>query len=99
MVAYSLGIPKRAQDFLFFTIQDAAAFKKDLKQLIPAITTTAQLQQVRNQINQHKSSGATDLVKVCGLSISFTFTGLTKVSFALSSHNVCGMSNTIDLSS
>ena len=64
---------------MFFTIQDAKAFKNDLKQLIPLISTTAQIQQLRNQINDHKSKGNPGLLKAIGINIAFTFQGLTKV--------------------
>ncbi|KAH8117785.1 Dyp-type peroxidase [Phellopilus nigrolimitatus] len=74
-----LGIPKRTEDLIFFNIHDAAAFKRDLKQLIPAITTTAQIQKMRTDIANHKGSGNTELLKLVGINIGFTIHGLTKL--------------------
>jgi len=74
-----LGFPKRSEDFLFFTIQDAKTFKNDLKHLIPLISTTAQIQQLRNEINDHKSKGNPGLLKAIGINIAFTFKGLQKL--------------------
>ncbi|EJD06642.1 Dyp-type peroxidase [Fomitiporia mediterranea MF3/22] len=74
-----LGIPKRAEDFIFFNIQDAAAFKKDLKELIPAITTTAQVKKIRTDITNHKQQGKTDLIKVAAINIAFSVAGLKKL--------------------
>lgn len=79
LVISRLGIPKRKEDFLFFTIQDAAAFKKDLKELIPAITTTAQIQKFRSDISNHKRGGKQGLLKCVGIGIAFSAHGLSKV--------------------
>lgn len=75
----SLGFAKRNENFLFFNITDANAFKHALKQLIPAITTTAQIQKFRQEISDHKKSGSGGLIKFTGINISFTSTGLKKV--------------------
>ena len=75
----SLGFPKRNEDFLFFNITDAAAFKKALAQLIPLITTTAQIQQNRKDIADHKAANKPGLIKCLGINISFSKAGLTKV--------------------
>ncbi|KAI5119113.1 hypothetical protein M0805_007860 [Coniferiporia weirii] len=76
---FSLGIPKRFEDFIFFNIQDAAAFKRDLKTLIPAITTTAQIQKMRQDISNHKSKGLPGLLKCLGINIAFSALGLKKL--------------------
>jgi Dyp-type peroxidase family len=74
-----LGIPKRAEDFVFFTIENAANFKTALKQLAPLISSTADLQQVRKEIGEHKQAGHPGLKKVIGTNIAFTFLGLKKL--------------------
>ena len=78
-LAHSLGIPKRFEDFLFFIIHDIEKFKKHLKNLIPAITTTADVQKMRSEINDHKSKGHDGLLKIVGINIGFTSSGLKKV--------------------
>jgi len=75
----SLGFPKRAQDFLFFTIQDVAHFKSAMKQLEPLITSTADLQKARKEIQDHKASGQQGLKKFIGTNVAFTSPGLKKV--------------------
>ena len=78
----SLGFPKRVQTFLFLVINDAASFKKELKELIPLITTTAQIQQSRKDIANHKASNQSGLLKTLGINIAFTKSGLAKVSLS-----------------
>jgi hypothetical protein len=75
----SLGIPKRFEEFIFFKIQNPREFKSDLKQLIPCITTTSQIQALRREIEGAKHAGNNKLLKVVGTQISFTSTGLEKV--------------------
>ncbi|KAL5503918.1 DYP1 [Sanghuangporus vaninii] len=74
-----LGFPKRTEDFIFFNIQNAAAFKRDLKQLIPAITSTADIQKLRKDIDDHKKSGKHGLLKAVGINIAFSVKGLEKL--------------------
>ncbi|THH05549.1 dyp-type peroxidase [Phellinidium pouzarii] len=74
-----LGLPKRTEDFIFFNIQDANAFKTDLKQLIPAITTTAQIKKLRDDISEHKRCGRPGLIKTVGINIAFSNLGLKKL--------------------
>ena len=75
----SLGIPKRFEDFLFFNIGNAEEFKIDLKQLIPAITTTQNIKDTRGQISALKNQGTDSLLKVVAINIAFTSSGLKKV--------------------
>ncbi|KLO11577.1 Dyp-type peroxidase [Schizopora paradoxa] len=74
-----LGFPKRAEDFVFFTIQDVAGFKQALKQLQPLITSTADVQAARKQIDDHKKCNAPGLLKIVGTNIAFSAKGLTKL--------------------
>lgn len=77
--ADSLGFPKRIEYFIFFNIQDAAAFKRNLKKLIPAITSTADIQKLRKDIGDHKKCGKHGLLKCVGINIAFSVKGLEKV--------------------
>ncbi|EJC98275.1 DyP-type peroxidase [Fomitiporia mediterranea MF3/22] len=74
-----LGIPKFAEDFLFFNITNVANFKNDLKQIVPSITTTTQVQKMQQQIAQNKLAGIVDLVKISAINIAFTESGLKKL--------------------
>ncbi|THH11014.1 dyp-type peroxidase [Phellinidium pouzarii] len=74
-----LGMPKRTEDFIFFNIQNANAFKHSLKLLIPSITTTAQIQKLRQDISDHKRAGATGLIQCVGINIAFSNQGLKKL--------------------
>lgn len=80
---FRLGFPKRAEDFIFFAVNDAAAFKKNLGQLIPLITTTAQVQQERKDICNHKDLNKPGLVKCLGINIAFAKQGLSKVNYRI----------------
>ncbi|KDQ17406.1 hypothetical protein BOTBODRAFT_106029, partial [Botryobasidium botryosum FD-172 SS1] len=73
------GLPKRYEVFIFFTIQDVAGFKKALSQVIPLITTTAQIQRFRSEIAHHKRNKGEGLLKFAGTNIGFSQTGLTKL--------------------
>jgi len=74
-----LGFPKRVEDFVFFNIQDAPGFKHALKQLQPLITSTADVQAIRKQIDDHKKCGHHGLLKIVGTNIAFTSAGLKKL--------------------
>ncbi|TDL17953.1 Dyp-type peroxidase [Rickenella mellea] len=71
-----LGIPKRVEWFLFFKIVNPADFKKHLKQLIPAITTTNDIIKARKAIDDHKKKGDPGLIKLSGINVSFSQKGL-----------------------
>lgn len=83
---FRLGFPKRAEDFVFFTIQDVAGFKSALKQLQPLITSTAEVQAFRKQIDDNKKCGNHDLLKIVGTNIAFSAAGLKKVFYSLFSN-------------
>lgn len=64
-----VGMQKRAEVFLFFTLSDSALFKQKLATLIPSIATT-------RQVRIYEQSHTGDLVKV---NIAFTAAGLAKL--------------------
>nr|7ANV_A Chain A, ancestral D-type dye decolorizing peroxidase [Geotrichum candidum] len=78
------GLPKKTETYFFFKITDAAAFRKHLKQLIPLITTTAQVQKDRKAIDEHKKSNQKsgkppELLPLAGVNIAFSHAGLKKL--------------------
>jgi hypothetical protein len=79
----SLGFPKRNESFVFFNINNVPAFKPALRQFLPSITTTTQVQAARQAIADFKNRvpppGPNELLKVLGTNIGFTAQGLRKV--------------------
>ena len=88
----SLGFPKRHEKFLFFNIDNVPDFKPALRQFLPAITTTTQVQVIRNEIMEFKkripAPAPGELLKVMGTNIGFTAHGLRKVSKSILSPRV-----------
>ena len=82
----SAGLPKKVQHYLLFQIDDdVTAFRKRLGLLIPLITTTAQVQDDRAKIAANKEAAAKEgkapeLLKLSGVNIAFSQSGLDKVS-------------------
>ena len=79
-----LGIPKKFETSFFFTIEDAEAFRKQLTYVIPFITTSAQAQEKRSAIAEHKRLALdqgceASLVPCVGVTVAFSALGLTKV--------------------
>ena len=64
-----VGLQKRAEIFLFFTLSDSELFKRKLGELIPLIATT-------RQVRIYEQSHAGDRIKV---NIAFTAPGLAKL--------------------
>ncbi len=81
----SAGLPKKVQHYLLFQIDDdVQAFRQRLKLLIPLITTTPQVQDDRAKIAAAKKAATEQgkpapLVKLSGINISFSHSGLVKV--------------------
>ena len=72
-----IGLPKKAQVFVFFTIKDKSAFKSAFaKSLVPEITTTRQVQEQMEQIKAHKACGRKDLLPIFGFNVGFTNHGI-----------------------
>ncbi|KAF8576379.1 Dyp-type peroxidase [Ramaria rubella] len=79
-----LGIPKRVEDFIFFTIagnDNAQSFRRVVgsKEFLSLITSTAQVQEYRKQINEHKAQyGGKEcpLIPLSAVNIAFTQSGL-----------------------
>ena len=74
-----LGMPKRFEEFIFFDINNAAAFKSGLAQLIPHLTSTLDVINFRKQIDDHKKQKQPGLLKFTGINIAFSFKALAKV--------------------
>ncbi|KAH8102235.1 Dyp-type peroxidase [Cristinia sonorae] len=72
-----IGFSKRFESAVFFQIDNADAFRKQLAALVPKITTAAQAASDKDKIKEHKRNGGKDLLKISGLNISFSQTGLT----------------------
>ncbi|KAH9941342.1 peroxidase TAP [Amylocystis lapponica] len=79
------GLPKRTQTYVFFQIDDnVTAFRTQLSQLVPLITTTAQVVRDQQKIAQNKKAAAEKgvepgLIKLSGVNIAFSHTGLVKL--------------------
>lgn len=72
-----IGLPKKVQVFVLFTILDTAAFKTTFtKSLLCEVTTTHQVQQQMAQIEAFKKSGASNLLPIFGFNVGFTYPGL-----------------------
>ncbi|MDI1485783.1 MAG: dye-decolorizing heme-containing peroxidase [Ramalina farinacea] len=73
------GLPKKTQTYLFFQIHanNVDAFRTHLAQLVPHITTIAQVKADLDQIAKNKQSGDNQLLKLSGINIAFSQKGLT----------------------
>ena len=81
----SAGLPKKVQHYLLFQIDDdVTAFRQRLKLLIPHITNTTQVMDDRAKIAASKKAAQEQgkpapLIKLSGINIAFSHTGLVKV--------------------
>lgn len=85
------GLPKQSQSFFFFQIDQADAFRSDLTNLVPLITTAEQtkgnISEIRRfKVNSHlkvdDGDGEVvhpDVITVSGVNIAFSARGLQKV--------------------
>src|ERR1700674_2779457 len=74
------GLQKNSENFVFFKIQDALAFKNAMKAHVIGRITTALLVREREQINQRrKKHNEPPTDKWFGLNVSFTKDGLTQL--------------------
>lgn len=83
--AVLIGLQKKAQRLVFFTINDVALFKSALRTLIlPRLVTCAEAHRREGELRDHKLSSDTDdiaggwsaLVEMCGINIAFGCTTL-----------------------
>jgi Dyp-type peroxidase family len=76
-----LGLQKKVESFIFFSIQDSAKFRQILKQdIIHKITTTSDVQQAAQKIQQTRAeSGKDTLIPLVGRNIAFSALGLGKL--------------------
>ena len=84
------GLPSKTQTYYFFVIDQSRVkqFRQQLAHLIPLITTTAQVFDNRKTIDNEKSDARKrgvppPLLKISGVNIVFSHTGLRKVSQAI----------------
>ena len=76
----SSQIPKKAQAFFFYQIKDVDDFKSALAKFIPFIATETAVAKGRDDIAQHKKSGAGGLLNLKFTTVSFSSKGLVKLS-------------------
>jgi len=88
------GLPKKTETYFFFQIDNARVheFRTQLTQLVPLITTTAQVLSDRAKITQNKNDAADKkvappLLTMSGLNLSFTHKGLVQVGCSMRSLN------------
>ncbi|OCH94868.1 peroxidase TAP [Obba rivulosa] len=80
-----IGLPKKTQTYVFFQIDDnVKGFRTQLAQLVPLITSAAQVQSHRASIAQNKKTAADKgvpppLLKLAGVNIAFSHSGLAKL--------------------
>ena len=73
-----IGLPKKFQVFVFFSIEDVALFKARFRaSLLNVVTTTEQVEQQMAQIAASKRAGHTDLLPIFGFNVAFTSPGMT----------------------
>ena len=72
-----IGLPKKFQVFLFFTIENAAEFKTRFRSaLLDRVTTTAQVRSQMEAIAASKKAGASELLPIFGFNVAFTSPGI-----------------------
>ncbi|KAK7755328.1 dye-decolorizing heme-containing peroxidase [Diatrype stigma] len=74
------GLPKKAQSFFFFKIENVDDFRSKLHKLVPLITTAENVSASHEVIRQHRQSH-TSLLSVAFLNIAFSAKGLAKLGF------------------
>jgi Dyp-type peroxidase family len=72
-----VGLIKRREHLLFFSIENAQAFKKFLKDV--ELTSQDQVIAQRKLIKQRRQEGIETVVPTPGLNVAFTFSGLKKL--------------------
>ncbi|KAK9546920.1 dye-decolorizing heme-containing peroxidase [Aspergillus fumigatus] len=78
------GVPKLHEFFLFFNITSERRFRRDLKRLIPLVTTANDAVKFNEQIRQNKtevSSGEakSEVIPLTGVNLAFSAKGLKKL--------------------
>jgi Dyp-type peroxidase family len=75
-----IGLQKNFEQFIFFEIMDAKAFKFALRHRIaPRITTTRTVHQRELELQEHKKHGDHSLLHLVGLNLGFTNNGILKL--------------------
>jgi hypothetical protein len=71
-----IGLQKNYERFIFFKIDDVAAFKSDLrKHLSHRVTCTLTVKAREFQLRDHKTTGGKEPLPLVGLNLGFTNTG------------------------
>jgi len=74
-------LPKKFETFYFFRITRAKDFKQHMAGLVPLLTTADDASKLRNDIYEKKAAGTLkSLIKLSAINVSFSATGLKKVS-------------------
>jgi Dyp-type peroxidase family len=73
-----IGLQKKAEEFVFFTIRDTPTFKKRALLLTKHITTTRQVQETQFLLDDNKARGG-PLLEVRGFNVAFTADGINKL--------------------
>jgi len=75
-----IGLQKDAEAFVFFTINNVAAFKTALRTaILPLITSASDVRRREKQIEDAKAAGLKTRFLFLGLNIAFTEAGLTRL--------------------
>src|SRR5437763_7070265 len=72
-----LGLQKKAEEFVFFSIQNTDDFKHRARLVVKYITTTRQVQQAEALVNINKKVGG-PLLPIRGLNVGFTAAAIEK---------------------
>lgn len=87
MLLHRSGLPKKTETSFFFRIDDSRVeeFREQLAELVPMVTTVAQVANDKKKIVQHRrqiamvKTDTPELLGVSGVNLAFTKKGLEKV--------------------
>ena len=79
LYVYRKGLPKIQELFFFFEILDATAFRKQLVNFVPLVTSVDGAQKQRKTIEDHKKKRGDGYTKPVGFNIAFSHKGFVKV--------------------
>ncbi|KAF2232962.1 Dyp-type peroxidase [Viridothelium virens] len=79
------GLPKKAETYYFFRVENAEvkAFRSRLAELVPLITTSADVAKHRVKISEHKRNTANEgrWLRMSGVNLAFSQKGLKQLEF------------------
>ena len=79
LYVYRKGLTKILELFFFFEISDPAAFRQQLVEFVPLVTSVDGAQKQRKTIEDHKKKGGLGYAKSVGVNIAFSHKGFVKV--------------------